>query len=60
MSSQGIAPGLLVAMPQLEDPNFQRTVVLMVEHTEYGSFGLVLNRPTTIPVSQVMSTLGVK
>jgi putative transcriptional regulator len=60
MSSRGIAPGLLLAMPQLEDPNFERSVVLMVEHTEHGSFGLVLNRPTAIPVVEVMTSLGVE
>lgn len=33
-------------MPQLVDPHFQRTVVLMIEHGESGSLGLVINRPT--------------
>jgi len=32
----------------LGDPNFDRTVVLVVEHTEEGAFGLVLNRPTEL------------
>ena len=47
-----IAPGLLIAMPQLRDPNFDRSVVLMIEHHEEGSFGLVLNRPTRMPVGE--------
>ncbi len=38
---------LLVANPQLVDPNFYRTVVLLFEHGEEGAFGTVLNRPTT-------------
>jgi len=42
----GIAPALLLSMPQLVDPNFHRTVVLLCEHTPEGAFGLVLNRPT--------------
>jgi putative transcriptional regulator len=50
LSERGIAPGLLLAMPQLLDPNFQRAVVLMVEHGDGGSFGLVLNRPTPVEV----------
>lgn len=33
-------------MPQLQDPNFARTVVLLCEHAPDGAFGLVLNRPT--------------
>jgi putative transcriptional regulator len=36
---------LLVACPPLEDPNFDRTVVLMLEHDEEGAIGVVLNRP---------------
>lgn len=37
---------LLVASPHLPDPNFERTVVLMVQHNEQGALGLVLNRPS--------------
>lgn len=46
---------LLVATPLLGDPNFRRAVVLIVEHevTE-GTLGVVLNRPTKIPVGQVL------
>ena len=39
------APGLLIAMPNLRDPNFMETVVLMLEHTKDGAVGLVANRP---------------
>jgi putative transcriptional regulator len=38
---------LLVAAPPLVDPNFDRTVVLMLEHGDDGALGLVLNRPGT-------------
>ena len=37
---------LLVASPALTDPNFARAVVLILEHTESGAIGIVLNRPT--------------
>ncbi len=41
-----LAPALLLSMPQLTDPNFNRTVVLLCKHSEDGgAFGLVLNRP---------------
>ncbi|MBM3671214.1 MAG: YqgE/AlgH family protein [Actinobacteria bacterium] len=43
---------LLVATPELEDPNFFRTVMLMLDHTEEGALGVVLNRPTTASVSE--------
>lgn len=42
----GTAGRLLVATPPLEDPNFDRTVVLMLEHRDDGALGVVLTRPT--------------
>jgi putative transcriptional regulator len=36
---------ILISDPFLKDPNFMRTVVLLCEHNQQGSFGLVLNRP---------------
>lgn len=41
---------LLVAAPSLGDSNFFRTVVLMLEHSG-GTLGLVLNRPTSVPLA---------
>jgi putative transcriptional regulator len=41
-----LAPTLLISMPQLLDPNFAQTVVLLCEHHREGAFGLVLNRPS--------------
>jgi putative transcriptional regulator len=37
---------LLVSNPEMRDPNFYRTVVLLFEHGEEGAFGAILNRPT--------------
>jgi len=45
-SQDSLAPTLLVAMPQLRDPNFSRTVVLLCEHDTRGAMGFVVNRPT--------------
>jgi putative transcriptional regulator len=42
---------LLVAAPQLVDPNFAGTVVLVCRHDPGGALGLILNRPTRLPVS---------
>ena len=48
---------LLVATPLLGDPNFRRTVVLVVEdEAEEGTLGVVLNRPTEVPVGQVLES----
>jgi putative transcriptional regulator len=45
---------LLIAEPMLGDPNFDRTVVLMIEHTDEGALGVVLNRPTDLEVDAVL------
>jgi putative transcriptional regulator len=45
---------LLVATPALGDPNFARTVVLVLEHGPPGAVGLVLNRPIDRPVGEVL------
>jgi putative transcriptional regulator len=52
-----LAPGLLIAMPQLDDPNFKRAVVLMIEHNEQGSFGLVINDPSPIRAAELLESL---
>ena len=48
---------LLIASPSLLDPNFKRTVVLVTEHGEEGAAGLVLNRPSPAPVSELVPQL---
>ena len=40
-----LAGNFLVARPVLDDPNFNRTVVLLLQHGPEGAFGLVVNRP---------------
>jgi len=49
---------LLVATPSLKDPNFDRTVVLLVAHEVDGALGVVLNRATEVPVSDVLGAWG--
>jgi putative transcriptional regulator len=44
-------------MPQLADPNFSRAVVLMIEHSDQGSFGLVINHPSPIKASELLDSL---
>lgn len=43
---------LLVATPLIEDPNFLRTVVVLLEHDEEGALGVVLNRPSLTTVAE--------
>ena len=52
-----VAPGLLIAMPQLADPNFDHGVVLMVRHEREGSFGLIVNRPFERSIPEVLESL---
>lgn len=49
---------LLVATPALRDPSFERTVVLLVAHEQGGAMGVVLNRATEVPVSDVLGGWG--
>ena len=50
-----LAPSLLLAMPQLRDPNFSRTVVLLCEHGPDGAVGFVVNRPTEIRAANAVA-----
>jgi len=46
----------LVAGKHLRDPNFFKTVVLIVEHGEHGAMGLVINRPSSVLVSHALAS----
>ena len=48
MARESVRGRLLVAAPSLTDPNFERSVVLVLEHTVGGAFGLVLDRATDL------------
>ena len=48
-------PWLLVATPQLLDPNFKRKVILIVEHGAHGSMGFVINQPIRTPLADLIS-----
>jgi putative transcriptional regulator len=50
------APLLLLSMPQMADPNFARSVVLLCEYTDEGAFGLVVNRPMEQPAWTLIRT----
>jgi len=45
---------LLVATPLLVDPNFDHTVVLLLDVDDEGALGVVLNRPSPVPVHEVL------
>jgi putative transcriptional regulator len=53
--SKSLRGRCLIAAKSLRDPNFYKTVVLMLEHSEEGATGLVLNRPSTVRVCHALS-----
>jgi hypothetical protein len=52
--SEAFQASLLISMPQLQDPNFARTVVLLCDYGPDGAFGLVINRPTEVPATDMV------
>ena len=48
-------PVLLIAMPQVLDPFFHKSVVLLIHHQEEGSLGFIVNRPTGIRIAEILS-----
>jgi putative transcriptional regulator len=52
----GAAPILLLSMPQMMDPNFAKTVVLLTDYTDEGAFGLVVNRRMDEPAWTLVKT----
>ncbi|MDG1278695.1 MAG: YqgE/AlgH family protein [Algoriphagus sp.] len=51
-------PGnLLISEPFLQDENFVRSVVLLCEHNEEGSFGLVVNKPSILKLGELLEEL---
>ena len=55
MAEGSLAPVMLLAMPQLRDKNFSRSVVLLCEHGEQGAIGFVVNRPTDVRASSAVA-----
>jgi putative transcriptional regulator len=58
MAMESLTGRLLVATPALRDPNFERTVVLLVAHERAGALGVVLNRATEVRVADVLAPWG--
>jgi putative transcriptional regulator len=57
MSDESLRGSLLIATPQLLDPNFRRTVVLIAEHNDEGAMGVILNRPSGMTVADAAPDL---
>lgn len=49
------APALLVSMPNLNDPYFQKTVILLCDYTQEHAYGMVINRPSTLQAEEILA-----
>ncbi|MGA0404842.1 MAG: YqgE/AlgH family protein [bacterium] len=54
MKQSELAPGILVALPNLEDPYFSKTAILLCNYNEEGAFGLVMNHPSDLKVTEIL------
>ena len=45
---------ILISEPFLMDPNFKRSIVLLCEHSEEGSVGFILNKPTQVKLNRLL------
>lgn len=54
--SESLTPGILIAMPSLKDPYFEKTVILLCNYTLESAFGLVINTPSSIKIKDVLES----
>jgi len=57
MASVNLTGQFLVAMPNMVDPNFAKTLTYVCEHNENGALGLVINRPTDMSVRTLLERI---
>ncbi|WP_374247797.1 YqgE/AlgH family protein [Thermomonas sp.] len=57
--AQNYGNHLLIALPSLRDPNFERSVTLICQHDDDGAMGVVVNRPSEYTIGEVLQQMGV-
>lgn len=57
MEYETLADHFLIAMPNLADPNFSKTVTYICAHNEEGAMGIIINRPTDLQLGEVLSQM---
>ena len=63
LSAQMTSPSkgvFLVADPKIVDPTFKKTIVLLLQYGEEGTVGLIINRPTSVPLSKILPEVDVQ
>lgn len=58
--NSSLANHLLIAMPSLTDPNFERSVIYVCEHHVQGTVGLIINRPMQFPLGMVFEQMQIE
>lgn len=59
-TADSFANHFLIAMPNLRDPNFARTVTLICEHSGEGAMGIVINRTTDLTFADVLDQMNIE
>jgi putative transcriptional regulator len=57
LEAKKLKPGVLLLAREMSDPNFSASAVLICQHSSEGSYGLVLNRPSHMPLTEVFDKL---
>ena len=60
MESATLKHQLLIAMPQMDDPNFEHAVTYVVEHGKEGAMGLTLNRPVSLSLNDILADMDIE
>ncbi|HEB58078.1 MAG TPA: YqgE/AlgH family protein [Gammaproteobacteria bacterium] len=60
MADERLSNQFLIAMPNLADPNFSRTVTYLCDHNEDGAMGVVINRPTDVSLADIIGHMGLE
>ncbi|USE36509.1 YqgE/AlgH family protein [Endozoicomonas sp. SCSIO W0465] len=56
---QNFKSHFLIAMPGMVDPSFAETLTIICEHSPEGALGIVVNRPSTLPMSEIFRQIGI-
>jgi len=59
-STSNLSNHFLIAMPQLDDPNFQHTTTYICEHNQDGAMGLIINRPMNLHINEVLEQMDIE
>src|SRR5690554_8076670 len=59
MSYPSLKNHFLIAMPQLDDPNFHQSITWVVEHNADGAMGVTVNRPSSLTLNDILTDLDI-